>query len=243
MEKISNHYPDPRGRSEFESLPTMPNRRQRDNGLRRGCRAAFTLAELLMVIAIMMLLLTLLAPAIPNLARAGNVTYASSVFEGILDSARATAIAQRSYVWLGFSSFPADKPDQLALALYISKDGTPTRTADNLRLLDRIQVLNRIVLVQDLPDFGSRPRSNPDGSAIHQLSESYGVPLSQNVPGYGTQNFFCLLEFSPDGSVMANGQIHRCTEIGIAQSTDHAKANASAFQINGLTGRSHVYRP
>src|SRR6266568_9146336 len=76
-------------------------RRSRSVG-RRGDRSrAFTLIEMLVVMAIIAILMVLLAPAFTSLKSAGDVTGAAYTIKGALDTARTYAKANNTYTWVG----------------------------------------------------------------------------------------------------------------------------------------------
>ena len=211
--------------------------------IRRGGKG-FTLIELLAVISIMLLLMALTGPAFTSLVRGRNITYAGGVIGNCLTHARDTAVAQRAYVWVGFSSLPGDR---LAVAAFVSKDVTSTLSKDNVRLLDRVTILSPFLFVSKPESFGKRPSETRAGEAIHFLTLTAGSAqdpstVEWTLPGGGQESFYCVVKFAPDGSVRVNGQLQRLAEFGIAAATDTNKANEVAFQIEGLTGRTDVYR-
>ena len=82
------HRLDPTSRL-LAAARKVPERSSQE--LRRR-KVAFTLVEILMVIAIMLLLLTLAAPVISSMVRAGSVTYATNVLGSFLENARALSL-------------------------------------------------------------------------------------------------------------------------------------------------------
>lgn len=98
---------------------------------------AFTLIELMVVIGVIVLLTSLLAPAFTNLKRAGDITNAAETIAATLAHARICAIANNTYTWVGFyeeaatstSATSATPPypgkGRLLLAIVRSLDGTP----------------------------------------------------------------------------------------------------------------------
>ena len=95
---------------------------------------AFTLLELLAVIAIMVLVASLAIPAISGSKGAADVNKAVYDVAGTLEQARAYAITNNTYVWVGIAevdqsqnssaSAQATGYGRLALAAIASKDGT-----------------------------------------------------------------------------------------------------------------------
>ena len=69
---------------------------------RDRCERGFTLIELMVVIGIMALLLALLIPAVNPLKRASDLTSAAYTINGALQQGRAFAMANNTYVWVGF---------------------------------------------------------------------------------------------------------------------------------------------
>ncbi len=73
-------------------------------------RAAFTLVELLCVLAIISVLTAVVVPALTTVSDSDNVTNASYTISGQLQRARAYAISHNTYVWVGFYEEAADAP-------------------------------------------------------------------------------------------------------------------------------------
>jgi prepilin-type N-terminal cleavage/methylation domain-containing protein len=96
----------------------------------------FTLLELLVVVAIIVLLMVLVAPAFTTQKSANDFTAAAYTITGVLEQARTLAISKNTYVWVGFyeedaaastpttSSAPYTGKGRLVLATVYSTDGT-----------------------------------------------------------------------------------------------------------------------
>jgi len=94
---------------------------------------AFTLVELLLVIAVIAVLMALLVPAFTNLGRAGDITKATYDLSGALQAARSYATSNDTYVWVGFyeedGSQSSKNPSvpgtgRIIITTVASKDGT-----------------------------------------------------------------------------------------------------------------------
>src|SRR2546423_6493352 len=88
---------------------------------------------MLVVIAIILILMVLLAPAFTSLKPAGDVTSAAYTIKGVLEQARTYAMANNTYTWVGFfeedgSISPTNPPTpgngRLVISIVGSIDGT-----------------------------------------------------------------------------------------------------------------------
>lgn len=136
-------------------------------------RTAFTLIELLVVMSIMLVLMALLVPAITGIKGANDLSKATYDIAGTLEQARAYAMANRTYVWVGFAEVDASVSDskvpqkaatataggRVAVAVAASKDGTrgydvtngslatppwTTGTNSNLIALNKLQYFDNV---------------------------------------------------------------------------------------------------
>src|SRR5207248_5280360 len=88
------------------------------------------------VIAIMVVLVALIAPAFTALKGAGDVTSAAYTIKGVLDQARTFAKANNTYTWVGFfeedvaSTTPGTVGvGRLVMSIVASNDGTSIYTS------------------------------------------------------------------------------------------------------------------
>jgi len=103
-------------------------------GSRRRTRCAFTLLELLIVVAILSLLIAIVAPVFTSLKSSNDVTSAAYTIRDVLQAARSYAKANNTYAWVGFyeengaisSTSPTATPGngRLVMSIVASKDGT-----------------------------------------------------------------------------------------------------------------------
>jgi prepilin-type N-terminal cleavage/methylation domain-containing protein len=123
---------------------TVPKQHGRDTftlPAQRGPHYAFTLAELLVVTAIIGSLMVLVAPAFTSIKSAGDVTSAAYTIRDALEQARNYAMANNTYVWIGFfeedGSVPSATPTatpgigRLVISIAASKDGTTVYNANS----------------------------------------------------------------------------------------------------------------
>ena len=97
---------------------------------RSGHSAAFSLLELLVVMAIIMLMMALAIPAFNSIKGGGDITKAAYDVAGALEMAATYARANNTYVWVGFfeedsAATPATAGfGRLVISIVCSKDGT-----------------------------------------------------------------------------------------------------------------------
>ncbi len=201
-------------------------------------RGAFSLVELLIVIAIVAVLSSLALPAFNSIRNAGGLTKTANDISGILEQARAYAMAQNTYVWVGFRTSQANGTDMLAVGVIASKTGSSNPAQDVVQL-GKISRFENVQLVK-LPDPGARPATNVDqlvGAADSSLSFSSGTN------SFSSQ----VIRWDSRGEArISSSQISRFIEIGLQASSGGAIRNASnyaALQIGGLSGAVIVYRP
>lgn len=184
---------------------------------RRLVGPAFTLVELLVVVAIAVAIIAIAIPAMNGLGGASGVNKLVADVAGTLEEARAYAMAQNTFVWVGITEVDAGQdpssPSQrtgtgrVALAVIASKDGT--------KIYDDTDPAQSWAAA-----YGTGGRLVQIGKLIKienaHLAESLGaIPGSGNMArpavsaGYQLGNAECvsLVRFSyPLGKTLDNGQ-------------------------------------
>lgn len=195
--------------------------------------AAFTLTELMVVIALVISIAGLAKPAFVSLTRNQGVGEATFKVSSALDIARSYAMANKTYVWVGFyeesasattpttSLPPYQGKGKVVIATVASKDGTPIFSpADPAATLpsDRIFPIGKIEHVQNahLGDIGA-----PNGGNATELAGRPDYPYSDvddsknrissdnadrtNFPfSLGGYTFYKTICFSPRGEADIN---------------------------------------
>jgi type II secretory pathway pseudopilin PulG len=183
----------------------LPGRTKAGHSLRdftvpqKCAHCAFTLIELLLVIGIILLASTLLVPAFTNLKASGDTTNSAYAIVGVLEQGRNYAMANNTYVWVGFyeesaaSTVPTNATPaypgrgRLVLATVASRDGTKIfENADPIASLPgtRIKQIGKISKIEGLhvTDIGAPPAPPSPSAATNTLESRPDVPYTEGAP-------------------------------------------------------------
>ena len=176
---------------------------------------AFSLIELMVVIAIIVLVSALIAPAFRSLKGAGDVTSAAYTVKSVLEQARTYAMANNTYTWVGFYEEDVSQPStnpptpgvgRLVMSIVAAKDGvqgfdpiavaSPTNRLDIARLIQ----VGKLIKIENvhLPLFAI-----PTGTAGNSFDSR---PAVQNDPvvGYNDSRFGELNASPPNTAPVSN---------------------------------------
>ncbi len=143
----------------------------------------FTLIELMVVIGVIVLLASLLAPAFTNLKGAGDITTAAETIAGTLAHARIHALANNTYTWVGFYEEAATSTSatnaippypgkgRLLLAIVRSLDGTSIFDENDPSAVlpaTRIAQVGKLVKLEGVhvTDIGAPPSPAPNSTPL-----------------------------------------------------------------------------
>jgi prepilin-type N-terminal cleavage/methylation domain-containing protein len=210
---------------------TLPKLRGRPSAFTlpkpRGRFSAFTLVEMLVVIAIILILMVLLAPAFTSLKSAGDTTNAAYTIKGVLEQARTYAMANNTYVWVGFYEEPAIQAPttpatpgigRVVISTVASKDGTTVYNPNSLAAIDptRVTQVGKLTRIEGIhlttfadgsgtgTTFDSRPPAVYDTARIGDTSPPspsltpFQYPVGTPAPT-AQYTFTKAVEFSPRG--------------------------------------------
>jgi prepilin-type N-terminal cleavage/methylation domain-containing protein len=204
---------------------------------------AFSLIELLVVVAVMGLLASLTVPALNSIGSARGSIDAAYKISDAIELARSEAVARRSFVWLGFENATNFGNRNLKLGAVYSKDGSTNISAANLQPLFRPILLDRVGLVAVVAT-GTNSTKYSDATSL--ANNSAGASFS-----VGSQAFVNnTITFTPTGEAMLTGLPNATTGFepqiliglrGFRGSTE-ATNNDIAVVVDGSAGIPTIFR-
>jgi prepilin-type N-terminal cleavage/methylation domain-containing protein len=237
---------------------------------KENCRlfsAAFTLIELLTVIAIMVILLVAVGPAVSSMS---GRSFAKSVGDTamILEQARTYAMANNTYVYVGLFESDASQADtarpqsagvgRLHLGVVASRDGTTGYLSGwattNLVSISRIKHLEGLDLVSaSTASTMDNSAGNQDLSQLTAATKFSGTDMGLSSANNPVHTFDKVIQFSPSGSANVvtslGDQPTVPPYIQLAFVPTHANvkdktvANWAGLQIDGVTGIVRTFKP
>ena len=194
-------FAKPRGQNAFTWRGRSPLRSCRVAVPRLRDEGGFTLLELLVVMAVIAIMMVLIAPAFTALKSAGDTTSAAYTISGLLEQARAYAMANNTFVWVGFKEVDASRDSSIspqiagigrvAIAIVASRDGTRGYDATNNSLsnpawtnyanganlvaISKLQRLENVHLASDLNGVSYPPPAPPSNMARPYINLNYYV--------------------------------------------------------------------
>lgn len=220
---------------------------------------AFSLVELLSALGIMALLIGLSAPMASHFKGAGDVTKSAYDVAGLLDRARAHAMAQSTYVWVGFYGEDAQAAGQagigrIVISAVASKDGTQPAemTSQQLVALGKPLIVEGASLQSRTPAGTGELNERPEvgGNSCLATAADATLPFQFPLQGSAKYTFRKVLQIDPRGEVtlgVPRANSDRWIEIGLEPARGNTRLssdpNFTAIQISVLTGQTKVYRP
>lgn len=233
----------------------------------RPALLAFSLVEVLAVTALMALLMAVMVPSISSVKNGQNISKVSADIAGTLEQARAYAMANNTYVFVGLAEVDGVQPEsarpqqngtgRLLMAVASSKDGTrgyetanPASSwagASNLSAITRLQRFDGVHLADVLSSSVAGMEAVDAASRLGSVtvSTSFDWPLgsSQKVC-----TFSRVIQFDPQGSatIPSGSGLSRWLEVALQPAHGNQVAagpNFAALQLDGITGAVRLFRP
>lgn len=195
----------------------------------------FSLVELLSVMAIMSVLFALGAPlATGSLRKAGDMNQAVLQISLLLEQARTYAMANNTYVWVGFSEDSENR--RLTVSGVAGSTGSINDLEDaSWRAVFKPQRFERILF--------------DDGSGLVGLAEADDLADSNLLPyqltvGGEQVTFRDVIRFGPMGDARVKAEEgSRWIQLGLKSAyRATGDPNVAALQVAGMTGQVRIFR-
>jgi len=206
---------------------------------------AFSILELLLVMGILALLASVATMAFNSVRGAGALSKTGQDIAGILEQARAYAMAHNTYVWVGLKNGNADT---LTIGVAASTNGesqpaNPDAAAGDISQLDRTRNFANTRMVS--APAGTRPAVPEEG----QMARSQEAILTFKIGSGSHQVEFNqqVIQFNSRGEAkMKADTLLKTMEIGLqtaSSGTIRNPENYVAIQLGGLSGAVVLHRP
>ena len=218
-------------------------------------RRGFSLGELLLVMGIVAIMSALAITGFISMKKADSLNTATVTISTVLEQARAYAMANNTYVFVGFQETDASQPayqaqtvgtGRIAVQAFASNDGTMNLA--NCSAIDKLQVLNNVDLHATVPSTGSLSR--PATAPTYIVGGGSFPTASSTIPSRNF-TFSQVIAFDALGNVhIPDGGTHsdlQYLEIDLQPSNgtvvSPTATNFSAVQVDAMTGAVSIYRP
>lgn len=215
------------------------------SGLRS--RQGFSLVELMCVVAVVSVMASLAWPAVVGLVSGNRLTNNAYQLSGLVQQARATALAQHTYVWVGFYSYTGQDgaPSMMVATLSGNSGLTSDLQSNNYAMASKPAILKNVALAST-GAYASLPGlDSTDNTDV--ASQSFTFHL--NVPGYPNAPFSNVIVFGPDGQASlpqtSSGalQLVQCIGVGLNTAPNSGShLHTAAIQVHGLSGQVSVFQ-
>ncbi len=202
---------------------------------------AFSLIELLVVVAIIGMLLVLSLPSLSGIMGGSKIGVATETVAGALSSARQLAAAKNREV--EFRLITMKNPSFLSASSNAMRAVQILEVADGvLRPLGRPRVLPEGVIIG----------SSADMSSLAALTNANAVSTDSPISGVGTNYSYRVFRFRPDGSIDLKSRLTNPSDgkyfltlfdEKAAPSGNTPPSNFATIRLEPATGAYTVYRP
>jgi uncharacterized protein (TIGR02596 family) len=232
---------------------------------RHGARSAFTITELIVVMAIIAIIVAISAPIVTRSLGATRVTTAGDSLQGLLEAARQHAIAHNSVAEVRFYRYPlpgSTRPTINAIRVLRYHDEIQT-DPDTLETFLAEPLLETFYLPESLTItteetlsslFSQTRRSWEKESSTSGGDEGFLQQRHIFEPNSSEDPEYMLLRFLPDGGTdllqqaTGPGKIWHLTVLSlrdeeILEGSSEIPTNYVTLQLDPFSGTSRLYRP
>jgi prepilin-type N-terminal cleavage/methylation domain-containing protein len=207
--------------------------------------SGFSLVELLVVLAIIALMTSLLSPAFSSIFQSQNFGGNVDEVNSLIKQARAQAMAQNTFVWLGFATSTNNGSPLLTITAVAGTSGLSTDLPNNITPEMKPLVLRnlRLVTSASLSFNANLNNSNTYNTTNNTDISQSAITFTQSVAGQSTP-FSSVIVFTPDGeATLDTTKTYPCIGIGLkAGPTAAVNAQVAAIQIAGLSAEPTLFR-
>ncbi len=197
----------------------------------------FTLIELLAVMSIMSVMAFTGVMVVGTIANSESIGETAYNFKALLEQARTVAMAQNTYVWIGFQQ-TTDSLGNKGVEVVAVKGltGQSTDLAGGL--------VTPIISPSYFPNILLTPNTSISGMATSSIDVSNSTIGSYVATVNGSsQSFTQLIQFSPQSETLVQtNTLTPWITIGLAPAHGQP-ANVAAVQVAGTTGDVSVFQP
>lgn len=198
--------------------------------------AGFSLIEILVVVALLILVMALTAPALVGIVQGQGMKRAIGDVSGIAEQARSEAMATSTWTWLGFAQQDKGTHSELVAVVVASLDGTTNMAQDNLRMIAAPVRVENVKLLNTLTDWGQGVSGTVPLSGAN-------FSFSQNIRGQNITFNNAVLGFNSQGeATRGDGSVPPWIEIGLRElkGTTEIPEKTASVRVSGFSGQVDI---
>ncbi len=180
--------------------------------------------------------MALTAPALVSIAQGQGMKRAIGDVSGLVEQARAEAMATSTWTWVGFSQSTTGPSPELLMVMVSSLDGTTNMAAANLRMVSRPIRIQNVKLLPILTDWAGGidgiVRFDDASFAFSQTIQNKTVNFGETVLGFNSQG----------EATLGNGAVPAWIEIGLREmkGTKEITEKTASIRVSGYSGQVDV---
>jgi len=203
---------------------------------------AFSLIELLTVLTVMSIMVAISTSIFNEISNNQNMGQVANTLGATLESARNTAMAHNTYVWVGFVPQTDASGNTIGLDVAavesLTGQSTDLGVPANLRATMKARVIANVALKSGMSLPGMDTTA---ADVVDVMASSLPGSFTASVSGV-TQTFSRVIQFSPQGETIAQVNLVQWVNVGL-QPIRGQQNNLAALQISGTTGEVRLFQP
>lgn len=230
----------------------MPSLNCRPSLRATASQSGFSLIELLTVMSIIAILSVGAVPAMNGIRGGQSLTKSAYDVAGVLEQARAYAMARNTYVYVGLAEASDTASDvqltpgggRLLVGVMASKSGVRPLSSDELIPMSRLQKYENLKLDTLGTDGNMARQTGSDVVSFADASATGFAGFTWNGAGGASVAFSKVIEFDPTGVARftKKDNIDAWIEIPLKPARSNG-GDVAALQVDGVTGVVRIYRP